>query len=37
MIELTKIYQLSNILGWEVVDETDMQFMDNFIQEKPKF
>ncbi len=37
IIELTKIYQLSNILGWEVVDETDMQLMDNFVQEKPKF
>lgn len=36
-IELTKIYQLSNILGWEVVDETDMQLIDNFVQEKPKF
>jgi len=37
IIELKKIYQLSNILGWEVVDETEIQLIDNFVQEKPKF
>jgi hypothetical protein len=35
--ELTKIYQLSAILGWEVIDETEDQFLDNFYTEKPKF
>ena len=37
IIELSKIYQLSAILGWEVVDETDNQLLDNFFIEKPKF
>ena len=37
IIELSKIYQLSAILGWEVVDETKEQLMDNFYIEKPKF
>ncbi|MEN8123816.1 MAG: DUF4230 domain-containing protein [Bacteroidota bacterium] len=37
VIELKKMYQLSNILGWEVVDETDTQLMDNFVFEIPKF
>jgi hypothetical protein len=35
--ELKKIYKLSGILGWEVVDESEMQLMDNFVQQKPKF
>ncbi len=35
--ELTKIYQLSAILGWEVIDETEDQFLENFYTEKPKF
>jgi len=37
MEELTKIYQLSAILGWEVVDETDTKLLDNFFIEKAKF
>ncbi len=37
IIELSKIYQLSAILGWEVVDETEEQLLDNFFIEKPKF
>lgn len=37
IIELKKIYKLSNILGWEVVDETEMLLIDNFVIEKPKF
>lgn len=35
--ELSKIYQLSAILGWEVVDETEDKFLDNYYTEKPKF
>lgn len=35
--ELSKIYHLSNILGWEVIDETEEKLMDNFFIEKPKF
>jgi hypothetical protein len=35
--ELTKIYELSAILGWEVVDETESSFLDNFVTQKPKF
>jgi hypothetical protein len=35
--ELRKIYRLSSILGWEVVDETDTRLIDNFVQQKPKF
>jgi len=35
--ELSKIYQLSTILGWEVIDETDEQLLNNFFIEKPKF
>lgn len=35
--ELGKIYQLSSILGWEIVDETDTLLLDNFVQQKPKF
>ncbi|MFD1314336.1 DUF4230 domain-containing protein [Namhaeicola litoreus] len=35
--ELTKIYELSAILGWEVVDETESSFLDNFVKQKPKF
>jgi hypothetical protein len=37
IIELSKIYQLSVILGWEVVDETEEQLLDDFFIEKPKF
>ena len=37
IIELSKIYQLSAILGWEVVDETEEQLLDDFFIEKPKF
>jgi len=37
IIELSKIYQLSAILGWEVVDETEEQLLDNFFMEKTKF
>ncbi len=37
IIELSKIYQLSAILGWEVVDETEEQLLDNFFMEKAKF
>lgn len=37
LIELSKIYQLSTILGWEVIDETDEQLLNNFFIEKPKF
>lgn len=37
IIELSKIYQLSAILGWEVVDETEEQLLDNFFIEKAKF
>lgn len=35
--ELSKIYQLSTILGWEVVDETEEQLLDTFFIEKQKF
>ena len=35
--ELKKIYELSAILGWEVVDETESSFLDNFVTQKPKF
>ncbi len=37
IIELSKIYQLSAILGWEVVDETEEQLLDDFFMEKAKF
>lgn len=37
IIELSKIYQLSAILGWEVVDETEEKLLDNFFIENPKF
>jgi len=37
IIELSKIYQLSAILGWEVVDETEEKLLDNFFLENPKF
>ncbi len=37
IVELSKIYQLSTILGWEVIDETDEQLLDTFFIEKPKF
>lgn len=37
IIELSKIYQLSSILGWEVVDETEEQLLDDFFIEKAKF
>ncbi len=36
-IELSKIYQLSAILGWEVIDATNSDLLDNFVIEKPKF
>lgn len=35
--ELLKIYQLSAILGWEVVDETEEHLLDDFFTEKPEF
>lgn len=35
--ELSKIYQLSAILGWEVVDETNSKFLDSFVEQKPQF
>ncbi len=35
--ELKKIYQLSSILGWEVVDVTNTRLMDNFVEQKSKF
>lgn len=35
--ELTKIYKLSALLGWEVIDETDEKLLDSFFIEKPKF
>ena len=35
--ELFKIYQLSAILGWEVIDETEEQLLDDYFKEKPKF
>ncbi len=35
--ELKKIYELSAILGWEVVDETESSFLDNFVTQKQKF
>ena len=37
IIELSKIYQLSAILGWEVVDETEEQLLDNIFMVNPKF
>lgn len=37
IVELSKIYQLSTILGWEVIDETNEQLLNNFFIEKPKF
>ena len=37
IIELSKIYQLSIILGWEVVDETDQQLLKEYFTEKPKY
>lgn len=37
IIELSKIYQLSAILGWEVVDETEEQLLDDIFMEKIKF
>ncbi|NOQ92467.1 MAG: DUF4230 domain-containing protein [Flavobacteriaceae bacterium] len=37
IVELSKIYQLSTILGWEVIDETDEQLLNDFFIEKPKF
>jgi len=37
IIELSKIYQLSSILGWEVIDRTEEQLLDNYIEYKPKF
>lgn len=37
MDELSKIYQLSTILGWEVIDETEEQLLDTFFIEKQKF
>ncbi|MCD6544892.1 MAG: DUF4230 domain-containing protein [Flavobacteriaceae bacterium] len=37
IIELSKIYQLSVILGWEVVDETEEQLLDDIFMEKIKF
>ncbi len=35
--ELSKIYQLSAILGWEVVDETEEQLLGDFFTQKTKF
>ncbi|MEN8186730.1 MAG: DUF4230 domain-containing protein [Bacteroidota bacterium] len=35
-IELSKIYQLSAILDWEVIDATDTHLLDTFVIEKPK-
>ena len=35
--ELSKIYQLSAILGWEVVDETNSKLLDSFVEQKPQF
>ncbi len=37
IIELSKIYQLSAILGWEVVDDTEDQLLENIFIEKLKF
>jgi len=37
IIELSKMYQLSAILGWEVVDETEEQLLNKYFEEKPKF
>ncbi len=37
IIELSKIYQLSAILGWEVVDETEEQLLDDIFMERIKF
>ncbi len=37
IIELSKIYQLSIILGWEVVDETDQQLLKEYFTVKPKY
>ena len=36
IIELSKIYQLSAILGWEVVDETEEQLLDDIFMERIK-
>ncbi|PQJ80121.1 DUF4230 domain-containing protein [Polaribacter porphyrae] len=30
--EISKIYQLSALYGWEVVDATETQFLNNFIE-----
>jgi len=35
IIELSKIYQLSAILGWEVVDKTQGQLLDNVFMVNP--
>ncbi len=35
--ELKKIYRLSSILGWEVIDESEWHLMDNFVEQKPRF
>ncbi len=37
IIELSKIYQLSAILGWEVIDETEEQLLDDLFIEKAEF
>jgi len=37
LVELSKTYQLSAILGWELIDETEEQLLDDFFIEKPKF
>ncbi len=34
--ELENLYQLSAILGWEVIDETEEQLLNSFFTEKPK-
>lgn len=35
--ELSQIYQISSILKWEVIDETETQLLNNFFIEKEKF
>lgn len=37
IVELSKIYQLSAILGWEVVDDTEGQLLNDFFTKKPRF
>ncbi|PCH78254.1 MAG: hypothetical protein COB98_01150 [Flavobacteriaceae bacterium] len=35
MIELKQLYQLSNLLGWQLVDNSDSKLFETFLKNKP--